>query len=52
MAQDNYFRDDDFWAALCIKTSTARGNDEFMFRGVITGHILTSLKEYPTPRTA
>jgi|GEM_PF-1250265 len=27
MALDNYFRDDDFWAALCVTMSVARGNE-------------------------
>jgi len=26
MALDNYFRDDDFWAALCVTMSAERGN--------------------------
>jgi len=25
MAPDNYFRDDDFWAALCVTTSAEHG---------------------------
>jgi len=26
MALDNYFRNDDFWAALCVTMSAERGN--------------------------
>jgi len=36
MALDNYFRDDDFWAALCVTMSAARGNDK------ITVFLMTS----------
>jgi len=36
MALDNYFRDDDFWAALCVTMSAARGNDK------ITVFLITS----------